>query len=90
MENTNSINKDTDHILYEIKRLLEEYNQKLLEGTKDPEHFLKMSEIESMLSGLNKSTENLYLKDTIAALADVNERALIASKKENTSAKESD
>ena len=90
MENHDLTYCSTDFILEEIRRLLEEFNQNLAEGTKDPEHFLKMSEIESMLSGLYKNTENLYLRDTIATLANVDERRLIASKKENTSPKESD
>ncbi len=90
MEDSDLTSRSTDSIIEEIRKLLEEFNQKLAEGTKDPDHFLKMSEIEAMLSGLCESTENLYLRDTIAALASVDERRLIASKKENTSPKESD
>lgn len=89
MEEINNIHKDTDYILEEIKRLLNEYQQKLKEGVSDPKHFIKMSQIESMLCSLNKSTENLYLKSTITTLLSLDEKEVIAAKKESTSPKES-
>lgn len=88
MSETNQIKKDADDIVEEIKRLVDEYHQKLSEGTKDPKHFLKMGQIEDMLDKLCKTTENLYLHDTLDALSDIDERLLISSKKVNTSPKE--
>ena len=81
MEESNDIYRDTDYILKEIKRLINEYQQKLKEGFSDPKNFIKMSEIERMLCSLNQSTENLYLKSTIAALLNLDEKELIAAKK---------
>lgn len=88
MSELNHIERDADSIIEEIKKLVDEYHQKINEGLKDPEHFLKMGQIEEMLDNLCKSTENIYLHDTIEALSNVDERRLIASKKENTSPKE--
>jgi len=79
-----------DELLDEIRHLVEEYQQKISEGTKDPDNFMKLDEIESLLDNLCKTTENLYLKDTISLLSQIDERKLIASKKESTSPKESD
>lgn len=87
MEESNDIYRDTDYMLEEIKRLINEYQQKLKEGFSDPKNFIKMSEIERMLCSLNQSTENLYLKSTIAALLNLDEKELIAAKKESTSPK---
>lgn len=77
-----------DEMFDEIRRLLDEYHQRITEGTKNPNNFLKLDDIESMLDTLCKSTENIYLRDTISLLESIDEKELIASKKENTSPKE--
>lgn len=77
-----------DEMFGEIRRLLDEYHQRITEGTKNPNNFLKLDDIESMLDTLCKSTENIYLRDTISLLESIDEKELIASKKENTSPKE--
>ena len=58
------------------------------DGTSDPEHFMSISEIEELWSKLNASTKVLYSDLTESLLKQINQKALIDQKKENSKPEE--
>ena len=68
----------------ELLRIMEEFNQRIIEGTSDPEHFLSISEIERLWSELRGNTSLLYSDMLSDLLSDVDESVLIRKKKQNT------
>ncbi len=86
----------TDKLLTACEDAVEEVSKhiratatKLNEGTKDPEHFLSISEIEDLWSRLRQNTTKTYSDMMAAHLSDLNEQEVILSKKESTPNEES-
>ena len=81
--------RNIQEIMDELNRINQEYRQKLSDGMNDPDSFMKLAEIERLGRELSKTTQNLYLEQTISVLDSVDETILIRKKKENTKTKES-
>jgi hypothetical protein len=80
MDNDKDICEYSDELL----RIVEEFRQRILEGTSDPEHFLTISDIERLWSELRGNTSLLYSDMLSDLLSDVDESELIRKKKRNT------
>jgi len=80
--------KDAREYGDELLRIVEEFRQRIIEGTSDAENFLTISEIERLWSNLRGDTSLLYSDMLSDLLSDVDESALIRKKKRNTGKKE--
>ena len=69
-------------------RIVDEFRQRIIEGTKDPEKFLTISEIERLWSELRDDTSLLYSDMLSELLSNADESELIRKKKQNTEQKE--
>lgn len=65
--------------LSEISRFVNEYEEKIRDGTSDPEHFMSISEIEELWSKLNARTNVLYSDLTESLLKQINLKKRIPS-----------
>lgn len=72
----------------ELLRIVDEFRQRIIEGTKDPENFLTISEIERLWSELRNDTSILYSDMLSELLSNADESELIRKKKQNTEQKE--
>ena len=72
----------------ELSRLVKEFEEKILNGTMDPDRFLTLSEIEELWGKLIGDTNVLYSDMLQQLIRNVDERDLIRQKKENTRPKE--
>lgn len=72
----------------ELIQMVEEFRQKIKAGTKDPENFLTITDIERLWSELRKATNNIYAKMLTEVLSEIDETELIRKKKQNTEAME--
>jgi hypothetical protein len=71
----------------EIGKLVDEFRQKMADGTRSGESFLKLSEIESLWGDLRHGTNDI-LSDVVAeALSGADEAELVRKKKRNTDKK---
>ena len=71
----------------ELLRIVEEFRQRIIAGTSDPEHFLSISEIERLWSELKGNTSLLYSDMLSDLISDTDESELIRKKKQNTATK---
>lgn len=67
-----------------IEKNLGEFREKLDAGTSDPDNFITLSEMEREWALLNKTTSKTYSDILSAYLSEMDERAIIKVKKENT------
>ena len=74
----------------ELTRLVKEFEEKIKNGTEDPNRFLTLSEIETLWGKLIGDTNILYSDMLRNLIQDINEKELIRSKKENSKPGESD
>jgi hypothetical protein len=75
--------KDAREYGEELLRIVEEFRQKIVAGTSNPEHFLTISEIERLWSELRGNTSLLY-SDMLSDILDgIDETELIRKKKQN-------
>lgn len=72
----------------EIMKNIDEFRSDLDKGTSDPDSFMTLSEIEAKWRQLNNSTSKIYSDMVAAYLSDLDEKEIIASKKESTERKE--
>ncbi len=82
--NANKTDKVYDDALAEIEKKLAEFRAKLDKGTSDPDNFITLSEIEKEWALLNKTTSKTYSDIVSTYLSEIDERAIIKAKKENT------
>ncbi len=82
-------NRSIEEIEEEILRINREYQEKIRRGLQDPDHFLKLSEIERLGRELSIQTQNLYLEETAVLLREADEERLLRKKKPNTGSGES-
>ena len=80
--------RSIDEIMEDLQRINQEFREKVHDGFKDPDSFIKLSEIEKMGRELSFHTQKLYLEETEALLNDIDEGMLLRKKKRSTSRKE--
>ena len=71
----------------ELMRMMEEFREKIITGTSNPENFLTISEIERLWSELRGETSLLYSDMLSELLAGIDESEIIRKKKRNTEKK---
>lgn len=77
---TEQNNRSIDEIMEDLQRINQEYREKIRDGFKDPDSFIKLSEIERMGRELSSQTQKLYLEETEALLDDIDEGMLLRKK----------
>jgi hypothetical protein len=77
------IDEDVREYSDELLRIVEEFRQRIIEGTSDPDHFMTISDIERLWSELRGNTSLLYSDMLSDLLAEVDETELIRKKKLN-------
>lgn len=80
----NSFDQAYEDTLQELQRNIEKFKNALDAGTKEPENFITISEIERLWSDMNKSTSKAYSDMVSAYLSTLDEKAVIKAKKQNT------
>lgn len=70
--------------IVEIEKKLGEFREKLDAGTSNPDNFITLSEIEKEWALLSKTTSKTYSDIVSTYLSEMDERAIIKAKKENT------
>lgn len=73
--------RSINEIMEELQCINQEFRERVREGFKDPDNFIKLSEIEKMGRELYLNTQKLYLDETMALLDDIDESMLIRKKK---------
>lgn len=68
----------------ELTRLIKEFEEKIQNGTEDPNRFLTLSEIEELWGKLIGNTNILYSDMLQTLIQNINEKELIRGKKENS------
>lgn len=76
--------RSIDEIMEDLQRINQEFREKIRNGLKDPDSFIKLSEIERMGRELSLHTQKLYLEETAALLNDIDEGMLLLKKKQST------
>lgn len=76
--------RSIDEIMDDLQRINQEFREKVREGLKDPDDFIKLSEIEKLGRELSLNTQKLYLEETASLLNDIDESMLIRKKKQST------
>jgi len=72
----------------ELIRIVDEFRQRIISGTSDPENFLTISDIERLWSELRGNTSLLYSDMLSELLAGIDESEIIRKKKRNIRKKE--
>ena len=65
-------------------QLVDEFRERIVAGTREPENFLTITEIEYLWSELKRNTSVLYSDMLEEILAQIDESELISKKKQNT------
>ena len=68
----------------QIEKKIDEFKAMLDAGTSDPDHFITLSEIENKWAELKNATNKTYSDMVSAYLSELDERAIIKSKKVST------
>lgn len=72
----------------ELTRIVKEFEEKIQNGTEDPERFLTLTEIEELWGKLIGETNILYSDMLQNLIQNTDEKEIVRSKKENTRPKE--
>ena len=72
----------------ELRAAVEKFAKTLSQQTNDISTFLTMDKLETMIGLLDEQTRQVYLDMVSSYLSNINEREIIASKKENTQKRE--
>ena len=64
----------------ELLRIVDEFRQRIVAGTSDPDHFMTISDIERLWSDLRGDTSLLYSDMLSELLSEVDETELIRKK----------
>ncbi len=81
IEDSNKIISDK---IQELEHLIQEFKEKIENGTDNPEEFITLDRIETEWEALRKNTDYLYSDMLSELISNTNERELIRKKKENT------
>lgn len=68
----------------ELSRIVKEFEEKIQNGTEDPNRFLTLTEIEELWGRLIGDTNVLYSDMVQSLLQNIDERGLVRQKKENS------
>ena len=68
----------------ELTRIIKEFEEKIQNGTEDPDHFLTLSEIEELWGRLIGNTNVIYSDMLQTLIQNINDKELIRAKKENS------
>ena len=68
----------------ELTRIVREFEEKIQNGTEEPDRFLTIYEIEELWSKLIGDTNVLYSDMVQSLIQNIDERGLIRQKKENS------
>jgi hypothetical protein len=71
----------------ELLHIVDEFHQRIIEGTADPDRFLTIFDIERLWTGLRGDTSHLYSEMLTDILGGIDESELIRKKKRNTGEK---
>ncbi len=80
--------KTKEELLSEIQRFLDEFQERFKDKSTDPDNFLTIFDIESMWAELVDKTNVLYSDYLNKMVADIDQKALVAKKKESMQKKE--
>jgi hypothetical protein len=72
----------------ELLKLLDDFRQRIVDGTTNADEFLSITDIENLWSKLRGDTSHLYSDALSEILSDIDEAELIRKKKPNTAPKE--
>ncbi len=72
----------------ELSRIVKEFEEKIQNGTEDPDRFLTLAEIEELWGKLIGDTNVLYSDMLQSLIQNIDERRLVRQKKENSKPKE--
>ena len=72
--------RSIDEIMEDLQRINQEFRERVRNGFKNPDDFIKLSEIEKMGRELSLNTQKLYLEETTTLLNDIDESLLIRKK----------
>ena len=72
--------RSIDEIMEDLQRINQEFRERVRDGFKNPDDFIKLSEIEKMGRELSLNTQKLYLEETTSLLNDIDESLLIRKK----------
>ncbi len=81
-------NIPTDIKKEELLRKIDEFKEKIQNGTSDPDNFITFTEIEHLWADLMNSTQTIYSDMLQDLLNDADEAEIISKKKQNTKTKE--
>ncbi len=73
----------------ELSRIVKEFEEKIQNGTEDPDRFLTLTEIEELWGKLIGNTNVLYSDMLQSLIQNIDERGLVRQKKENSKPEES-
>ena len=76
--------RSIDEIMEDLQRINREFREKVRDGLRDPDDFIRLSEIERMGRELSLNTQKLYLEEAASLLNGIDESMLILKKKQNT------
>lgn len=68
----------------ELSRIVKEFEEKIQNGTEDPDRFLTLTEIEELWGKLIGDTNVLYSDMLQSLIQNIDERGLVRQKKENS------
>lgn len=71
----------------ELTRIVKEFEEKIKNGTRHPDDFLTITDIEELWSKLIGSTNVLYSDMLQSLIQGIDEKELVRSKKENSKPK---
>ena len=80
--------RSIEEIMEDLQHINQEFQEKIRNGFKDPDSFIKLREIEEMGKNLSIYTQKLYLEETEALLNEIDESMLLCKKKQSTRQKE--
>jgi hypothetical protein len=71
----------------EVNRLMDEFREKVGDGTKSGDKFMTLTEIERLWGDLKHGTSEVYTDMVMEALHSANDGDLVRKKKQNTGKK---
>lgn len=81
------VERNIDEIMEDLQRINLEFREKIRIGFRNPDSFIKLSEIEKMGKDLSFHTQKLYLEETKTLLNEIDEDMLLRKKKPEYQAK---
>ena len=85
---THEDNLATGSTVYEVNRLIKQFQDDFIQKTSDTDKFLTINELENMWTELRANTEILYSDMIRNLIGEINERDMVRKKKESMPLKE--